>query len=390
MRALERLDELYAIGGGPGANRPHRSAAEDEAHELAAGWLRGAGLDVEVDRHGNLFGHARGESRVEKVSDTVSDTCWVGSHLDSVPRGGRFDGALGVVAAIEAVERVGAGSVVVFRGEEVGCIGSRALVAAGGALPRAFLELHVEQGPVLAERDVSLGVVTGIVGYARGELVLEGQAGHAGTTPMAGREDALVAAASEIQRVRDAALGITGAVATIGKVEVEPGGANVIPSRVWMSLDVRAPDDERLDALIREIGFEPGYRVEPAQFAGTAPQALRAAIEARGLQLVELASGAGHDAGILAAAGVDAAMLFVRSLNGGVSHSPDELSSDEDVALAVDVLADALAAHDSLNEMSWAPSQSIRRPSSRRFSFPDTIVAKWFPASAPALLANAT
>ncbi len=337
MRVLERLDELYAIGGGPGANRPHGSAAEDEAHRLAASWCEEAGLAVEVDRHGNLFGHVLG-------SGPGTRPVWTGSHLDTVPQGGRFDGTLGVVAAIEAVERVGAGSVVVFRGEEVGCIGSRALVAAGDPLPRAFLELHVEQGPVLADADVPLGVVTGIVGYARGELVLEGRAGHAGTTPMAGRDDALVAAAAEIQRVRDAARAIPSAVATIGKVEVEPGGANVIPSRVWMSLDVRAPDVERLDALIREIGFEPGYRVEPAQFAGTAPQALRAAIGARGLPLVELASGAGHDAGILAAAGVDAAMLFVRSLNGGVSHSPDELSSDDDVALAVDVLADALAA----------------------------------------------
>ncbi len=226
MRIERRLDELYAIGGGPGANRPHGSAAEDEAHELAASWLAEAGLEVEVDRHGNLFGHAQ-------VSDTVSDTgarpVWTGSHLDTVPRGGRFDGSLGVVAAIEAVERVGVGSVVVFRGEEVGCIGSRALVASGNPLPRAFLELHVEQGPVLAAADASLGVVTGIVGYARGELVLDGRAGHAGTTPMAGRDDALVAAAAEILRIRDAALGIEGAVATVGQVEVEPGGANVIP-----------------------------------------------------------------------------------------------------------------------------------------------------------------
>jgi hydantoinase/carbamoylase family amidase len=251
---------------------------------------------------------------------------------------------LGVVAAIESVERVGIGSVVVFRGEEVGCIGSRALVAAGGPLPRAFLELHVEQGPVLADADVPLGVVTGIVGYARGELILEGRAGHAGTTPMPGREDALVAAASEIQRVRDAALAIDGAVATIGQVEVEPGGANVIPSRVRLSLDVRAPDAERLDALIAAIGFEPDYRVEPAQFSGRAKEALREAIADRGLPAIELPSGAGHDAGILASAGVDAAMLFVRSLNGGVSHSPDELSSDDDVALAVEVLTDALAA----------------------------------------------
>ena len=332
MTIFERLDLLYAIGEGPGANRPHPSEAEDEAHRLAATWLEEAGLDVEADRHGNLYGRA---ARGEEV--------WTGSHLDSVPRGGRYDGALGVVAAIEAVERAGAGSVVVFRGEEVGCVGSRALVAAKDPLPRAFLELHVEQGPVLAGADVPLGVVTGIVGYARGKLVVEGQAGHAGTTPMVGREDALVAAASEIQRVRDAALAIPDAVATIGQVAVEPGGANVIPSRVRLSLDVRAPDADRLDALVAAIGFEPSYRVDPAQFAGAAPQAFRDAIAAEGLPLVELPSGAGHDAGILAAAGVDAAMLFVRSLNGGVSHSPDELSSDEDVLLAVDVLAAALA-----------------------------------------------
>jgi acetylornithine deacetylase/succinyl-diaminopimelate desuccinylase-like protein len=338
VRVFDRLDELYAIGGGPGANRPYGSAAEDDAHRLAARWLEGAGLEVEVDRHGNLFGHVQRPSAVDKVSDT----CWVGSHLDTVPQGGRFDGALGVVAAIEVVERVGAGSVVVFRGEEVGCVGSRALVAAGGPLPRTFLELHVEQGPVLAEGDVPVGVVTGIVGYARGELVLDGRAGHAGTTPMVGRDDALVAAAGEIRRVRDAALNIPGAVATVGTLDVEPGGANVIPSRVRLSLDVRAPDVERLDPLVAAIGFVPTYRVEPARFAGNAPQALRVAVAARGLPLVELASGAGHDAGILATAGVDAAMLFVRSLTGGVSHSPDELSSDDDIVFAVDVLADAL------------------------------------------------
>jgi acetylornithine deacetylase/succinyl-diaminopimelate desuccinylase-like protein len=344
MRVLERLDELYEIGGGPGANRPHPSVAEDEAHELAAGWLREAELAVEVDRHGNLFGHARVADSGERGSDPGTRPVWTGSHLDSVPQGGRFDGALGVVAAIEAVERVGAGSVVVFRGEEVGCIGSRALVAAGGALPRSFLELHVEQGPVLAGADAPLGVVTGIVGYARGELVVEGRAGHAGTTPMPGREDALVAAASEILRVRDAALAFEGAVATIGQLDVEPGGANVIPSRVRLGLDVRAPDAERLDALIDAVGFEPDYRVEPVQFLGDARVTLRDAIAARGVPVVELPSGAGHDAGILASAGVDSAMLFVRSLNGGVSHSPDELSSDEDVALAVDVLTEALAA----------------------------------------------
>jgi acetylornithine deacetylase/succinyl-diaminopimelate desuccinylase-like protein len=331
MRLQKRLDELYSIGGGPGANRPHPGLAEDEAHRLAAEWLAEAGLRVEVDRNGNLLGRSG-----------RADDVWVGSHLDSVPHGGRFDGALGVVGAIEAVTRARAGTVVAFRGEEVGCVGSRALCASDGELPRAFLELHIEQGPRLADRGVSVGVVTGIVGYAHGELVLEGRAGHAGTTPMAGREDALVAAAAEILRVRDAARSVEEGVATVGIVEVEPGGANVIPSRVRLSLDARAPDRERLDRLVAAIGFDPGYRVEPALFSGSARDALEQEVRERGIELVELPSGAGHDAGILASSGVDSAMLFVRSLNGGVSHSPDELSSPEDLELATDVLTAAL------------------------------------------------
>ena len=333
MRVLERLDELYAIGGGPGANRPHPSPAEDEAHRLAASWLEQAGLAAEVDRHGNLLGRA-----------SARDDVWLGSHLDTVPQGGRFDGALGVVAAIEAVERVGRGSVVAFRGEAVGGIGSRALVAAGDALPAGFLELHVEQGPRLAAQAAPLGVVTSIVGYARAEIFVEGAAGHAGTTPMVGRQDALVAAAERILAIREAALGIEDAVATVGELDVEPGAGNVIPSRVRLSLDVRAPDRARLDALVAAIGFEPGHRSEPVELGERCLAVFREAIRAHDLPLVELPSGAGHDAGVLAAAGVDAGMLFVRSLNGGVSHSPDELSSDDDVALAVDVLTDALAA----------------------------------------------
>lgn len=332
MRIFERLDELYAIGGGPGANRPHLSAAEDEAHELAAGWLREAGLAVEVDSCGNLFGRSARRADV-----------WLGSHLDTVPQGGRFDGALGVVAALEAVERVGAGTVVAFRGEEVGCVGSRALCAAGDARPSAFLELHVEQGPVLAEAGAPLGVVTAIAGYARGELVFEGSAGHAGTTPMAGREDALVAAATAVVRICAVADQIDGAVATVGQIQVEPGGSNVIPSRARISVDARAPDAERLDELVRAIGFQPAQLSAPSPMDHGLRAVLAEEIAARGLTAVALPSGAGHDAGILAAAGIPSAMLFVRSLNGGVSHSPDELSSDDDIALAVDVLAAALA-----------------------------------------------
>ena len=130
--------------------------------------------------------------------------------------------------------------------------------------------------------------------------------------------------------------------ALAGEVAAAAGGANVIPSRVRLSLDVRAPDTERLEALIRAVGFEPAYRVEPALFTGRARSALGDEIAARGIDVVELPSGAGHDAGILASAGVDSGMLFVRSLNGGVSHSPDEHSSPEDVELAVEVLTGAL------------------------------------------------
>jgi allantoate deiminase len=331
VRILDRVEQLYEIGGGPGANRVHGTPEEDAALELAAGWMREAGLEVETDPDGNLVGrssHAPG--------------IWTGSHLDSVPQGGRYDGALGVVAGLEAVERAAAGSVVVFRGEEVGCIGSRALVARGAALPAAFVEVHVEQGPVLAQGDAPLGVVTGIVGYVHGELVLEGDAGHAGTTPMAGRKDALVTAAEAVLRIRDAARGIEGAVATVGQATVEPGGSNVIPSRVRISVDARAPDSGRLDDLVATIGVVPAQRTEPVHMDPELRGLLRDELTVRGLPALELASGAGHDAGILAAAGVPSAMLFVRSLNGGVSHTPDELSSAEDIALAVDVLTGAL------------------------------------------------
>lgn len=339
-RVVGRLDELYAIGGGEGANRVGDSAEEDEAHRLAAAWMAEAGLEVEQDAAGNLVGRLRGAS-------PGLPEVWTGSHLDSVPRGGRFDGALGVVAGLEAVERLGRRertlAVVAFRDEERGCIGSRARVARGAELPGAFVETHVEQGPTLEQAGTALGLVTGIVGIARGEVVFEGRAGHAGTTPMGLREDALCAAAEFVLSLRDAARGVEGAVGTVGELEVEPGAVNVIPARVRLSYDVRAPDRDRLEAVLASVPEQPTYRTEPVALGGAPVDALRAELEHGGLPVLELASGAGHDAAILAAAGVPTAMLFVRSLNGGVSHSPEEESSDEDVALCVDVLAGALA-----------------------------------------------
>jgi allantoate deiminase len=322
VRVLERLDELYAIGGGPGANRLGYSSAEDEAHRLASGWMREAGLEVANDEAGNLFG-GRGEAQV-----------WSGSHLDTVPNGGKFDGALGVVAAIEAAERLAdlPLAVVVFRAEETGPMGSRRLAE----LPDAFLEVHIEQGPRLERLGEPLGIVTGIAGQARGSVTFEGRAGHAGTTPMGERADALVEAAEFVLRVRDCAR--DGAVATVGALEVEAGAMNVVPGRVTASVDARAPTAEQLDALIAEIGFEPAWRQDPIAMSGPPLDALRAVLPGA----PELVSGAGHDAMVLAAAGVPTAMLFVRSLNGGISHSPDELSAGEDIGLAVDALTETL------------------------------------------------
>ena len=337
-RLLERLDDLYAIGGGPGATRVGYSPSEDAAHELAAGWMREAGFEVEVDAHGNLLGRLPGE-------EPELPEVWTGSHLDSVPQGGRYDGALGVVAGIEALERIGSRrrtiACVAFREEERGCVGSRARCEAGD-LPGAWVELHHEQGPRLAQAGAPLGVVTGIVGYQRGVRELEGRAGHAGTTPMEGRADALVAAATEILRIRDVATAIDGAVATVGYLEVEPGGVNVVPGRVRLVVDARAPDAERLTRLLDELGLDDAGRTEPVAMSDTVRRTLRAAVEARSLPVVELVSGAGHDAGVLAAAGVEAGMLFVRAGSGGVSHHPAESAAAEDVALAVDVLTDAL------------------------------------------------
>jgi acetylornithine deacetylase/succinyl-diaminopimelate desuccinylase-like protein len=311
MSVIERLDAIYAIA----QHRAGYSAEEDAAHELAAGWMREAGLEVSVDRAGNLFGK-RGDARV-----------WAGSHLDSVPTAGRFDGALGVVAAIEAAARLPEAplAVVAFRAEETGPMGSKQIEED----PEAYLELHIEQGPVLAGLDEPLGVVTAIAGQARGFRVFEGRADHAGTTPIDAREDALLEAARFIVHVRECVR--EGTVATVGFVEVEPNATNVVPAKVTVSVDARSADASLLGALIEDIGFEVQWRSDPVPlgdaFAAILPDAPR------------LVSGAGHDAMFVPRS----SMLFVRSLNGGVSHHPDELSSAEDLALAVDALTAALA-----------------------------------------------
>jgi hydantoinase/carbamoylase family amidase len=251
-----------------------------------------------------------------------------------VPTAGRFDGALGVVAAIEAADRLHDAplAVVAFRAEESGPMGSRRLTE----LPHGFLEVHIEQGPRLERLGEPLGIVSAIAGQARGSVTFEGRAAHAGTTPMGERADALVEAAEFVLRVRDSAR--DGAVATVGALEIEPGATNVVPARVTVAVDARAPTASQLQGLVDAIGFEPVWRQDPVAMSGPPLAALRSVLP----DAPELVSGAGHDAMVLAAAGVPTAMLFVRSLNGGISHSPDELTADEDIELAVGALAEAL------------------------------------------------
>jgi allantoate deiminase len=342
-----------------------------------------AGLEVSVDLGGNLFGRLRGAPGEKEI--------WTGSHLDSVPQGGRFDGALGVVGGLEAVERLGPQArtvaVIAFRDEEGwrfgrGCFGSRALcgrlraaelenvdregvsiaeavrslglgpIPEAGWLdrsPAAFVELHIEQGPVLDALGAPLGIVTSIAGLARLKVTFSGHGGHAGTTPMLRRRDALVAAAAFVLSVSAAAETREGAVATVGYLRVEPNAANVVPAHVELLVDARAPDAGTLSALVDEIEAAAGDahvdhlgRLPPVEMDPDLRAPLRAVVEELGLLVPQLPSGAGHDAGVLAAAGVSSAMIFVRSRAGGVSHLPDEHSDDVDVALGVDALERAL------------------------------------------------
>ena len=395
-RIVARLDSLFEIGRAAGTNRPGLGEGEQRAHDLVAGWMRDAGLDVSVDRAGNLFGRVAG-------SDPSLPEVWTGSHLDTPPDGGRFDGALGVVAGLDAAEAIGRSggvrrpvAVVAFRLEEGprfgrGVFGSRAVVGEldddeadlldpdgitlgqafaalglGEALPdgptvdrhpACFVEAHIEQGPSLAARGAALGVVTSIAGMAGIELVFTGRRGHAGTVPMELRADALAAAAGFVRAAHDVARGLPGAVATIGRLDVSPGATNTIPGRVTAFADLRAPAAATLQALVDgataaaeaaagetgcRLDVVPRWRYEPVAMHPGPSAALRRAVAAAGFDLAELPSGAGHDAGILAEAGIPSAMLFVRSDAGGVSHAPEESTGADAVAAAVTVLDAAI------------------------------------------------
>ena len=345
----------------------------------------------QLGRRGNLYGRLAG-------SDPAAGEIWAGSHLDTVPNGGRFDGALGVLAALEAVAQLREPSraatlcVAVFRDEEgwrfgEGCFGSRCLCGTvreadlqatdaeavtigealaalgyreplgGGTLPAAFVEVHIEQGPVLERRGLAHAVVTSIAGMSGFTATITGSPGHAGTTPMEGRRDALLAAAELALALRERAARIDGAVVTVGRLTIADAAANVIPGQVTISIDARCPTAAGLAADRRArrgllpgraasgcpVTLDPAWRSPPVPMSARVGDAIRQAAAAAGLELADLASGGGHDAGILAEAGVESGMLFVRSRNGGVSHRPEELTDEADVATAIQLLAGTLA-----------------------------------------------
>ena len=341
------------------------------------------GMDWEYDAAGNLW--------ITDPAAPADGLVVTGSHLDTVPKGGAFDGALGVVGGLVAVLALRAAgvpgaerlAVISFADEEgsrfnTPCFGSRTMVgtfgdevadmrdrdgisireagpkdptAAAGLHRRigAYYEIHVEQGLALDPADVTLGIATRLSARGRWEWTVQGEANHAGTTPMAGRRDALVRAAEFVLAVQRTALAHPGAVGTVGRLAPWPGGTNVIPGRVTGTLDVRALDNPTRDAVIRslleafpDIEIEHRSTDDAAIFDAGLIADLHASAAELGVSSMDLPSYAGHDAGTLALAGVPSVMVFTRSPNG-ISHNPAE-HSDEDVCLAaVEVLAAAMA-----------------------------------------------
>ena len=388
-KVMQRCDVLAACTEEPGEiTRPFASDAMRRAHQYVREWMREAGMTVTRDNIGNL------RARYDGAADA---TLLLGSHLDSVRDAGRYDGPLGVMVAVAAVQRLhDAGKrlpfaieVLAFADEEglrfgSTYLGSRAVAgrldaselqrtdadgvtmadairAFGGdparigddrwtgERPLGYVEVHIEQGPVLEARGLPVGAVSAIAGQSRFEITFTGEAGHAGTVPMDRRRDALTAAAEIVLAVEAAASTEPGLVATVGKLDVEPGAANVIPGRVSLTLDVRHPNDRtraavceallartRETARRRRLGVEVRAVSERASVACSErlTQLLREAIGGRA---IEVASGAGHD-GVYMSEITDVAMLFVRC-KGGVSHNPAESVIEADVAVALDVLS---------------------------------------------------
>jgi allantoate deiminase len=323
IRRCRRLAECTEEPGH--ITRPYGSPAMPEAQRLVQQWMEEAGLTVRVDSVGNVRG-VRG----------AAPRLMIGSHIDTVPRAGAFDGVLGVILGI-ALSRDGV-EVVAFIEEEVSFLGSRSIELDDSVA--AYLEFHIEQGPVLDALGLPLGVVEGIVGQSRFDVQFTGRAGHAGTTPMQLRQDAMAAAAEWIVHVEHVALETAGLVATVGKVEAIPGAINVIAGAARATLDIRHASDAVRSAAAGRIlrTWRRGVTLAWAQHMDQPAVALHPgpvarAVSCAGYPVHRMPSGAGHDAMILARKR-PASMLFLRS-PGGISHHPDETVREDDVAAAL-------------------------------------------------------
>jgi len=387
---MARCEELAAFTEEPGRiTRPYASGSLRRAQETVSAWMRQAGMSVTRDNVGNLRGRYEG---------TGKSTLLLGSHMDSVRNAGRYDGPLGVIVAIAAVNQLHdsdhrlpfAIELLAFADEEglrfgTTYLGSRAIAGtfdeavldhadpAGVTISEAmrsfggdpsaiasdrhergdllgYYEVHIEQGPVLEARGLPVGVVEAIVGQNRFHITFTGEAGHAGTVPMDRRHDALVVASMFVIAVEHEARTREGTVATVGQLEVHPGAANVIPDRVALSVDVRHADDQtRLDVCRRIIGHahtlaegrEIAAEVRPVsehaavKCSQDLASLLADSIERSGYEAIRLTSGAGHD-GVEVSNLTGIAMLFVRC-RGGISHNPAESVTTEDVQVALDV-----------------------------------------------------
>ena len=320
---IDRCRFLAQFTEEPGhITRIHHSQAMHDVHAHVGQWMREAGMTVTVDAAANIRGRHDGLT-------PDAPTLYIGSHLDTVPHAGAFDGILGVVLAISLIGRRYrfAIEVVGFADEEGArtgkpFLGSLAFIEQVPAGALGYLEFHIEQGPVLDQRGIPLAVVDTIVGQTRLELVFHGKASHAGTTPMQFRQDALCAAAEWVLAVQRHG-------GTVGRLEVFPGAPNVIPGEVRATLDLRHADDAvrlaTVDQLIAGSVVsrydQPAVAMDPKLSSLLQPDAPR------------MPSGAGHDAMIMARR-MPAAMLFLRS-PGGISHHPDETVLVEDVDAAL-------------------------------------------------------
>jgi allantoate deiminase len=392
-QVMARIDELAAISETPGAlTRRYLTDEHRRANELVAGWMTAAGMAAHQDAAGNMVGRyqaARGSG----------PALLMGSHLDTVVNAGKFDGMLGVLCAIACVQELSRADrrlsypiVVIGFADEEGVrfgttyLGSRAITGKldGAAFERtdgdgisfrralsefgldaekigqaafpasevkAFLELHIEQGPVLDGRGLPAGIVTAINGQTRLSVVIAGQAGHAGTVPMALRRDALAAAAEGVLAVESICAGLEDVVGTVGILRAGPGAINVIPGNVSFTVDIRAREDgARRDAVARVIRAiraaaeqrQTEAKVEVFHEATSAPcspgmmDAIERAMVGLGIEPVRLPSGAGHDAAAMSAL-CDVGMIFLRS-DGGISHDPAERTTEADVATGIRIM----------------------------------------------------